>query len=689
MRTLIAAAALGLLAGASPALAQTADFAIPAHVSRVDGSPFIERAIDNATSGRESLERNLTLTEGDRIRTVSGRVEILFADGTLLHLDRHTIVDFLREDFVRVMEGRARWMVARRTDRAETARGDVLRVDTPAATLELDAGGDYRVGVAPNGDAELIVLRGGGAILNDQGETELRAGERAVAAAGRAPSQAYYANAAQQDDFDRWSDAGRRAHAAAESLRYLPNDLHPYGSVFDTYGSWRTDPTHGYVWYPVADAGWQPYVRGRWHSYPRYGWTWIGHDPWAWPTHHFGRWGFSAGAWFWIPGRSWSPAWVAWASSPGYVGWSPLGWDNRPLFAININIGNRYNNRYSAGYPWCGWTFLRERHFGGRSWGVSDIYVGSSVAVIARGGNITPVTDGPMAGRARPRNGVPAGTAVPRGTAIPRAGSGSGLTGSGGAREGGLSDVPAARPRRIPSETIRSRGTTAAPREGTAAPREGAATPRTSEPRSRAPREGSAAPAGSAARPRGGDPARSGDATQPSQSSPTTAPGRAIRRPSGETAPASSGGRAPLGSIYESPAAAVDRDAPYRRAPQMRERGGSAPAAERPSFGAAGSRRAAPREADRPAVSSPRTGERPAVSAPSAPPERSAQPRTRGISPTHRDPAAGRGERPASTPSARPAPAASGGGGERSGDRRAPSGNGSSTRGQARPRGGG
>ena len=52
----------------------------------------------------------------------------------------------------------------------------------------------------------------------------------------------------------------------------------------------------------------------------------------AGPTHHYGRWGLSAaGAWFWIPSAGWGAAWVNWAVAPGYVGWCPLGWNNRPV----------------------------------------------------------------------------------------------------------------------------------------------------------------------------------------------------------------------------------------------------------------------------------------------------------------------------------------------------------------------
>lgn len=639
MRTFTALVMFGLLAGPAPLSAQSSEYGIPAHVSRVDGRALLERE-----GAGEDLERNLTLTEGDRIRTGSGRVEILFADGTLLHLDRNTVVDFQREDFVRVMEGRARWHVAR------DARG-VLRVDTPAATLELDPGGDYRVAVAPNGDAELAVLRGSGALLNDQGETALRAGERAVAATGRAPSQAFYANAASWDDFDRWSDGQRRAHATAISARYLPNELHAYGSVFDSYGSWRSHAEYGYVWYPVAASGWQPYSHGRWHSYPRYGWTWIGRDAWAWPTHHFGRWGFSAGAWFWIPGRSWGPAWVAWASSPGYVGWSPLGWNDHPIYRVNA-----YNS-YSSGYPWCGWTFIRERHFGGRSWSAGDIFIGTSVAVVARGG-ITPSATSPAGRRAIPRNGVASGTAVPRG--------GSGLSGSSGSPEGGLGGVPSARPRRIPTGTISSTGSTRSTGSMGSGDR-------------RAPREGSSAPAGTTAQPR----VRSG--SSPAQTRPAAEP---------RTSPAA--GR----PIRQAPATGARDDAgPGRAQPRVRERSEPAPpAASRPSPGARAresrstptpqparppaARRAPERAPDRAAT--PRRQEsRPRESAPAvrAPSGGSRQPAPSAGS---RPPSAGGGSRPAPSRTARPAPSAGGGGSARP----APPAK-SSGPAQPRPRGGG
>lgn len=526
--------AIALILIAPVAVSAQDSYAIPAHVSAVDGVARIERP--GTADADEDLEPNLTLVEGDRVRTRNGRVEILFAGGTLMHLDRDSVVDFQREDFVRVMEGRVRVAIPR------DAR-DVIRVDTPAASLEIEPGGEYRIAVAPNGDAELAVLGGAGAIFNDQGETPLRAGERAVAAAGRAPSQAFYANAAAWDSFDRWSDERRRAHASTMSVRYLPDELRPYGSVFDRHGTWRAHADHGYVWYPVAGSGWQPYARGRWHSYPRYGWTWIGHDAWAWPTHHFGRWGFSAGVWFWIPGRSWSPAWVSWARSPGYIGWSPLGWDNRPLYAI----GRRDHRAYSAGYPWCGWSFIRDRHFGGRTGGYIH---GSGITVVAATG-VAGSAVAPIAPRGR------SGTAVRRGgTAVPRTTGSIGSRGSTGSMGSG---------------SIGSRRAT--PRDGVAAPSApaGRAIRRPSDSSAAAPRNGAS---GTSREPSRRAAPRTG-ATYPYSSA---APGgqvddapRARRAPS---APSSS-----PRSINRRPAESAPAQAPARsRVREQEPRGGNSPA---------------------------------------------------------------------------------------------------------------
>ena len=318
----------------------------PAHISFVDGAAVLER--DGRT---DSDLQSMPLLAGDRIRTQGGRLEVLFADASALHVDANTVVDFQSDEVVRILEGRIRLSVA------GPARNLSYRVDAPAAWVQIADPGEYRIAVLRDGEVELAVLRGTAELVNEQGRSYIRAGERTFARTGAAPSPPYVFNSAAWDAFDRWSEA-RRNQRLGISAQYLPNDVRPYSPVFDSYGSWQYEQVYGYVWYPRVQIGWRPYHHGRWVSVRPYGWTWIAGDPWGWPTHHYGRWGFSGGAWFWIPGRTWGPAWVSWAYAPGYVSWCPLGWNDRPVLQIVNVYGRRYN-------PWDAWTVVPRHHFGG------------------------------------------------------------------------------------------------------------------------------------------------------------------------------------------------------------------------------------------------------------------------------------------------------------------------------------
>ncbi|CAN5836710.1 FecR domain-containing protein [soil metagenome] len=364
----------------------------PAHISLSEGVVTLER------DGRvDDSPGSMPLLSGDRILTKAGRAEILFADGSTLHVDRDTTLDLQSDELVRLLEGRLRLSIP------GPARSVNYRIDAPHAWLQIDEPGDYRVALVRNSNRdefEAAVLRGTAALINEDGRTALRAGERAFARADAAPSYAYAFNSASWDAFDRWSE-DRRNERLGLSAQYLPDEVRPYAGTLDRNGAWRYEASYGYVWYPRVDVSWRPYYQGRWTTLPSYGWTWIGSDPWGWPTHHYGRWGYSANAWFWIPGRSWAPAWVSWAYAPGYVSWCPLGWNNRPVFHLNAgyNVGRVYD-------PWRAWTVVPQRHFG--SGYVHRGYVGA-YQIDAR-------TRGAFAYRDAP---AIVGHAVPRATAAP------------------------------------------------------------------------------------------------------------------------------------------------------------------------------------------------------------------------------------------------------------------------------
>lgn len=320
---------------------------VPAHIAVVDGAAWLHRDGLN-----EAAAESTPLLAGDRLRTGAGRLEVLFADGSVLAFDEHTDAELLSDTLLRLDRGRIRLELARTSGVAG------YRIDAAGTTTWIRAAGEYRLDVddrnraAP--DVRLLVIRGLAELSSADGaRTLVRAGYEASANARSAPSLPYAVAVSSWDTFDRWWEARREERTGFTTTRNLPAEIAYYGGVLDRHGDWQYEPVHGHVWYPRVDHGWHPYSVGRWSFVGNYGWVWIGAHRWAWPTHHYGRWGVSSRGYYWIPGRLWAPAWVSWASAPGYVGWSPLGFDNRPLLAVSLG--------HSRG--WHGWTYVPSHSF--------------------------------------------------------------------------------------------------------------------------------------------------------------------------------------------------------------------------------------------------------------------------------------------------------------------------------------
>jgi uncharacterized membrane protein YgcG len=354
--------AIGLLPGAIPAQAQSDDATpplpissdddqapdavdwsddVPAHIAVVDGSVWLER-----DGRRDAADENVPLLAGDRLVTDRGRSEILFSDGSALDVDEQTSVDLLSGGLLRLQRGRLRLTLVR----AASAPVD-FRVDAAGTTTMFRAAGEYRVSTDGFNDTTarvtVAVIRGSAEIGSPYGRTLVRPGYEAAATASAAPSAPYVTSVAAWDEFDRWADNLWQDRVGVQSARYLPDEVRPYGGVFDRYGTWEMDASYGYVWYPRVDVTWRPYYTGAWSYVGPFGWFWVGADRWSWPTHHYGRWGYRSSRWYWIPDRRWAPAWVSWAYAPGYLSWCPLGYNNRPL----ISIGGGYSS-------WHAWTVV-------------------------------------------------------------------------------------------------------------------------------------------------------------------------------------------------------------------------------------------------------------------------------------------------------------------------------------------
>jgi hypothetical protein len=347
------AAALFIATGSAGAQSQavTQEFAAPAHIALVDGAAAIDR-------DGESFDAvaNAPLVQGDRLRTDAGRAEVLFPDGAALDLDEYSSVELDSPVVMRLTAGRLVLLVPGAGNARAAAR---YQIDTPAASTITEGAGEYRIQAwsdRDNVETELAVVRGDAQISTLGASVLVRAGERSVARNDGSLSYPETFNTARFDAFDQWVADNHAPRRAALSSQYLPTDLRTYAGTFDQYGSWQYAAPYGYVWYPTVAPTWRPYYVGYWSPVPVYGWTWIDANVWGWPTHHYGRWGFSSGAWFWIPGARWAPAWVSWALSGDYVSWCPLGFDNRAVFSLSVALGGGWNR-------WSGWSVVPRRGF--------------------------------------------------------------------------------------------------------------------------------------------------------------------------------------------------------------------------------------------------------------------------------------------------------------------------------------
>jgi hypothetical protein len=336
---------VALLLALTSAGAQTAP---PAHISVVDGAATVSR-----TSGSEMAVPDLPLDPGDRVRTGDGHVEIVTGDGSVLHLDAQTTVDVNAMGVVRLLGGR---LVV-----SATQAGDSVQVDAVPASVRLSLGSEGRLSLFQDTDGvylDVAMIRGDASVTTAMSATSVFAGSRVIVRSGQAPSEEMAFNSAESDPFFDWSNSLLDERRGTTSAQYLPSDLGSYSASFDQGGSWSYLAPYGYVWYPTVVAGWHPYYQGRWCRRDD-GWNFVGDGGrWNYPTHHYGRWGVgSNGGWFWVPGRQWSSAWVQWAAAPGYVSWSPLGTNDKPVGTWASRTDMR------TGAPGRGWTVVRSTTF--------------------------------------------------------------------------------------------------------------------------------------------------------------------------------------------------------------------------------------------------------------------------------------------------------------------------------------
>jgi len=290
-----------------------------------------EATVASRWNGSVEARRNMPISVGDEISvSQAGRVEIRLADGNQLFLGGGTHAAF--ESLSDQQGEEDQFSGIRLTDGEAvlTAMGSseeqIPRIDTDDATVYLTAGAHVRVNNDPRRGTVVIGRAGSVEVRTRGGTYTVKAGQYLVA---RGDEEAETGRGAfSRDRFDLWVaerletlDESRNASARYVSDQYA-NDV----SALDGYGDWDYDSSYGgEVWSPRVDAGWSPYSYGSWYYTPA-GLTWWSYDPWGWYPFHYGNWFFARNRWCWAPASVYSPAWVYWGYTPGYVGWCPIGY---------------------------------------------------------------------------------------------------------------------------------------------------------------------------------------------------------------------------------------------------------------------------------------------------------------------------------------------------------------------------
>ena len=302
---------------------------------------------------------NRPLWTGDRLWTGSGARAELQIGGAALRIAPETSITVINFDDriaqFEVTQGAVQYRV-RTID-----SGDTIEIDTPNLAFSVQRPGEYRVDVAPDGEATSVaVFRGEAQAFGAQNAYVIAAGT-SYRFRGNDLTDYVPEPIARRDALDTWAAERVGIEERSQSARYVSPDMIGYSDL-DANGTWRTDASYGPIWVPTrVAADWAPYRYGHWAWVDPWGWTWIDDAPWGFAPFHYGRWAYVQNRWGWIPGPRavrpvYAPALVAFVGgnnfsvalslgSGGGIGWFPLGPGDvyRPAYTASREYFTRVN----------------------------------------------------------------------------------------------------------------------------------------------------------------------------------------------------------------------------------------------------------------------------------------------------------------------------------------------------------
>lgn len=299
----------------------------PSRVARINSIEGTTTVQDAGGARLAPVTHNWPVAPGDRVRTEEhSRAELDLGDVLLLlgsssELQVEELTPALTK--LRIAAGIANIDVS-------DSLHETINLELAQATIQISAPGTYRIEVRENGDAWMIVRRGGAKISTEQAVFEQRSDEEIAIA--RDGTFAIEPVAAGKDPNRRAERGPARMPQGVRIAEHVAPTLAGYRDLAD-YGLWRWIPEYGMVWEPSrVIRDWAPYRFGRWIWKSPWGWTWVDDAPWGFTPFHFGRWARIGTRWIWVPGPrqvavAFAPALVRWVQAPherDSIGWYPL-----------------------------------------------------------------------------------------------------------------------------------------------------------------------------------------------------------------------------------------------------------------------------------------------------------------------------------------------------------------------------
>jgi len=292
---------------------------------------------------------NAPVVGGDTVATAArARAEVQLDFANVLRMDQNAdvkIADLTQKHIqLQVASGIIDYTVFKGTEAD-------AEIDAPNMAVIPLGEGVYRIQIDADSQTELTVLKGRAQVSTPQGSMTVEKGQ-VIYVRGTDNPEYQIADAAANDEWDRWNNDRDRAIEKAQSWQYA-NRYYTGAQDLDAYGQWENTPDYGYVWAPNVGPDWVPYYDGSWAWEPYWGWTWVSYEPWGWAPYHYGRWCWWGSRWCWWPGRGYWGSRPAWA--PAYV--SFLGFGLRAGFGLGFGFGSIGwcpLGPFDRAFPWWG-----------------------------------------------------------------------------------------------------------------------------------------------------------------------------------------------------------------------------------------------------------------------------------------------------------------------------------------------